>query len=439
MWLALFPGAFASPPPAPPPRPPDARFALALYCSPTCSEDVFDVLDTGLAGIDARDGFPERADVPMRIMGLAGAEFGIPDADFVAAYGVEVDRPEELARSEQVLLAWFAGPRESAAETFAVARAAFAAAAEASGGWVEDLDTQRIYGRAAWRATDPRGPVTDWFVIEAGDAGAGGAGAGATDGAVRLVTRGLRRYGDFELIVEDVPPDVAADVSFVVNALATVLHGLDAIDAQMAIDTGAVKGTATFSRAAGREDDPEDPLLRASFDGDVTSPGEPEPAAPANAAPSAAPSAEPAPLEGSAAGPAVTSGAGAPPRPPAPLPASSLPASSLKEAQERARARLEAVVHPAWIAGLAPGAAVAVYAPFQTRAGLTEYMWIELRSWSGADMTGTLMNDPYDVEGLRRGDTVALSQGEVFDYIWKKGDGTREGNTTNAFVRSAGR
>ena len=89
----------------------------------------------------------------------------------------------------------------------------------------------------------------------------------------------------------------------------------------------------------------------------------------------------------------------------------------------------------AFEAGLPPGAAVAVSAPFHARTGGVEYLWVELRQWSGDHMAGVLVNEPFNVANLHKGDTVAVNQADVFDYIWKRGDGTREGNTTVAFVR----
>ena len=99
------------------------------------------------------------------------------------------------------------------------------------------------------------------------------------------------------------------------------------------------------------------------------------------------------------------------------------------------QARFQSVVRAAWEQGLAPGEVVAVSAPFRSRAGGKEYMWVELRSWEGGQLSGVLVNQPDDVPGLKKGDTVQLSTEEVFDYIWKKVDGSREGNLTAAFTR----
>ena len=96
--------------------------------------------------------------------------------------------------------------------------------------------------------------------------------------------------------------------------------------------------------------------------------------------------------------------------------------------------RLSGVVLPAVRAGLPPREAVACSLPFETRDGSTEYMWVELRSVNGDELTGVLVNEPYNVEGLRKGDTIAFQLDEVFDYIWKRADGSREGNTTAKFL-----
>lgn len=418
MWYALLAPAAAQ---APPPLPPDARFALALFCAPTCGEEVVNALDEGLASISAKDGFPESAGRPLRIMGLAGTDFGIPDAAFIELYGVGVDRPEALTQSQEVLLAWFAGPREEALETLTVAHSAFAAAAKLSGGWVEDLDTQRIYGAEAWAKLDPRGPITDWFVVDAEPMELGADPETAT--TLRLVTRGLRRYGDFELVVEDVPTEAAGDVSFVVNALAEEVRRRGVGSGQLSVATPTVRGKATFRSVARRDTDPEEPLLRATFDGEITLPADPAAAPVAEDAPPPVPVAEAAPVEPAGIGarrPSATDAAA--------------PAATLADAQRLARERFARVVKPAFVAGLPPGEAVAVKAPFRARSGDDEYMWVELRRIDGAELSGVLLNEPYDVPGLRKGDPIQLSEADIFDYVWKRADGSREGNTTAAFL-----
>lgn len=420
MLLSLLAAAYAQDIPSP-----DARLALALYCNPVCSNDVLDALDDGLRAIRSRDGFGEDVTFPERIMGLAGPEFGIPDAAYAAAYGIDVGDVEKLAASQQVIIAWIAGPREEALGTLAVAHAAFTAAARLGNGWVEDLDTGTVYGVSAWANMDPRGPVTDWFVIEARP-------MSDVDGApLRLVTEGLRRFGIPELVVEDVPVDAAGDVGFVINAVADTLYARRGamVPAQLAVKTAFVDGMTTLVEAPAGEDDPAPPLLRLRFEGTIAIPGDevappPEPMAAPEVVASIDPT--PAPL--------------GPTPPEAALPdrrtdaIAESPPTSLAEAQARALARLDREVRAAWTAGLPAGAAVAVSAPFRTRSGSVEYLWVELRQWSGANMSGVLVNEPYNVANLHKGDTVAVRQADVFDYIWKTGDGGREGNTTAPFV-----
>ncbi|HNH50163.1 MAG TPA: hypothetical protein PKY30_24220 [Myxococcota bacterium] len=345
---------------------PDARFALALFCNPTCDDHVLAMLDEELGSIRGRSGFPEVVTQPGRIMGIADDSFPIPNADFLEVYGVEVDRPEALVKSQQVVLAWFAAPADQAVQTLTTAQRAFAKAAKESGGWVEDLDTQQIFGVEAFARRDPAGKLEDWFVVDAAPQD-----EAQPDGAVRLVTRGLRRFGLPELVVEDVDPGMAADVGVVLNAAAANLRKQKS--GSMSIQTDTVSGTATFVDGKRRDDDPDDPLWKMSFDGQITIPGEevdpedlaaapPEVAAPPSApAVSPAPAAAPVPV--AEAGPAPTVDRSPPPPVGKPR--------NLDEAKSMVQARFQSVVRAAWEQGLPPGEVVAVSAPFRSRSGGT--------------------------------------------------------------------
>ena len=117
------------------------------------------------------------------------------------------------------------------------------------------------------------------------------------------------------------------------------------------------------------------------------------------------------------------------------LPAPPAAPTSLEEAQRLALDRLAKVVLPAFQSGLPAGEKVAVKAPFRTRSGASEYMWVEIGSVSGDQLVGTLLNEPWEVDGLHKGATVTLQLADVFDYVWKRADGSREGNTTAAFLQ----
>ncbi|MEN9786308.1 MAG: hypothetical protein RLZZ299_1572 [Pseudomonadota bacterium] len=392
--LAASPAARAD---AKPIAPVDARFALALWCDPTCPDTVFDTLDAALANVAAVDGLPERVARPSRVMGLAGPEFGVHDAAFLAAHGVGVDRPEALGAARQVVLAWFAAPAGQARTTLAAAHAAFARAADTAHGWVEDLDTQRVYGSAAWRALEPEGPREPWFVVDDGP--------GEGD-ARRLVTRGLRRFGEVELVVDAVAPDATADTAAMLVALAET--GASRPAGTYRLDGPVVRGVATLTRAEAREGDPEDPLAAVAFQGTVSLPAEP--------------SAPPDP-----AGEALRRGDPPPPQDPAP--------KDLAEARAQARAALAGPVREAFARGLSPGGRLLVKAPFPTRRNGREYMWVAVARWDGDTLEGTLVNTPWDVPGLARGDTVRVALGDTFDYLLENPDGSRSGNGTAAFLR----
>lgn len=391
---------------------PDARFALALYCAPTCADSVMDGLDTDLASIESLEGFTDFQGKPARIMGIAGTDFGMPDDDFLASYGHDVDRPEELKKSQQVLIAWFAGPRADAVDTFAQAHAAFLRAAKASKGWVEDLDTQNVYGAAAWGKLDPRGDLDDWYVIDGepmDDA--------QPDGKLRLLTRGLRRWGNLELVVEDVDPARTDDVSTVLAAVAREIERKGDVAAAMKIDGDGVKGTAMLKvLESPREDDPQPPLIQVKFEGELVddTPPADEPA------PQVASVAEPPSL----ALPANT--------PPAPAPIGA--PKNLDEARAQVRQQLAGRLKTAWQAGLAKGDVLALNVPFPTPKGSKEYLWLEVDSWNGETLTGKLATAPSAVAGLKKGDKVSVRQDDVFDYVWKHADGSREGSLTKNFL-----
>jgi uncharacterized protein YegJ (DUF2314 family) len=105
----------------------------------------------------------------------------------------------------------------------------------------------------------------------------------------------------------------------------------------------------------------------------------------------------------------------------------------LLAARDAARAKLPAL-RDTFDRGLAPGEYIDVKAPFATDHGGREWMWVEVRSWKGDRIEGTLQNEPDDVKRLRSGQDVVVSQADLFDYIFHRADGKVEGNTTGAII-----
>lgn len=88
----------------------------------------------------------------------------------------------------------------------------------------------------------------------------------------------------------------------------------------------------------------------------------------------------------------------------------------------------------AFAKGLQPGEYILVKAPFITRDGGNEWMWVEVARWNGDAIEGLLKNEPVDVPGLHAGQMVKVSQAKVFDYMRRFPDGRNEGNETSKII-----
>jgi len=75
-----------------------------------------------------------------------------------------------------------------------------------------------------------------------------------------------------------------------------------------------------------------------------------------------------------------------------------------------------------------------VKAPFRTKTGGNEWMWVEVVRWQGRTIRGILQNDPFEVPDLKSGARVEVKEGSLFDYILEKKDGTKEGNETGRLI-----
>ncbi len=106
-------------------------------------------------------------------------------------------------------------------------------------------------------------------------------------------------------------------------------------------------------------------------------------------------------------------------------------------ASERAKAKLPSL-RADFKAGLRPGEFIQVKAPFKTPDGGQEWMWVEVTSWKGDEIRGLLKNDPFNIPELQAGQTVVVSEQEVFDYIRRLPDGSEEGNETGKLIEQLG-
>lgn len=110
----------------------------------------------------------------------------------------------------------------------------------------------------------------------------------------------------------------------------------------------------------------------------------------------------------------------------------------VEAASHRARQKLP-TLRVAFNKGLSPGELILVKAPFTTPGGETEWMWVEVVSWQADKIKGILRNEPENVPTLRAGQTVEVSEQQVFDYIRHRADGTSEGNETGKVIEGLSR
>jgi uncharacterized protein YegJ (DUF2314 family) len=90
-------------------------------------------------------------------------------------------------------------------------------------------------------------------------------------------------------------------------------------------------------------------------------------------------------------------------------------------------------------AGFAPGAYLMLKAPFKTDDDGREWMWVEVVEWKSDRIKGRLRNDPRAIKALKAGQEVQVLQGDVFDYIFFRADGTSEGNETGRLIDASQR
>src|SRR6266403_2043701 len=106
----------------------------------------------------------------------------------------------------------------------------------------------------------------------------------------------------------------------------------------------------------------------------------------------------------------------------------------LLEESRKERAKLPGLQRD-FDSGLQAGEYILVKAPFKTPGGGNEWMWVEITSWKGNLIRGTLQNEPFNIPELHGGQIVEIWQTEVFDYIRQYPDKRKEGNTTSEIIR----
>jgi uncharacterized protein YegJ (DUF2314 family) len=108
--------------------------------------------------------------------------------------------------------------------------------------------------------------------------------------------------------------------------------------------------------------------------------------------------------------------------------------AELLEVSKRARERLIRELKPRVLKGLPPGEVLLVKAPFPCGSG-NEWMWVDVKSWKGSTVSGTLQSQPDCATQLHPGQPVDVNESDLFDYMDKLLDGTFVGNDTGKLMQ----
>ncbi|BBX59197.1 hypothetical protein TM48_03441 [Mycobacterium shottsii] len=394
-------------------------FTFAIYDLPMPAADPFDTLDELLANISA--GFHQ-------VESISGDEteptvcafvnidprndYPPTDPEFVELfnYGVGPQLAIALQSTQAAFILNFSCPIEQARDCLRAAQQLTGSLAAATGGLIWDAETRQIFTPAAWqeirvdRWTRPTPDVDDHTIIHAYE----------INGQMRVVTLGMAKFGLPDVVVNQVPRSVCSNVGQLVSAFCQAIADRPLVERPGEFDldyrrlrpnaTGAAPLTVRMGEH--HDGDPVNRLLEITFD---RGPGQDAPA-----------------RRHAILCAAFDSGA------------SIVPAThndALAAASRSARAKLPAL-RAAFNEGLPPGEFMQVKAHFEGPDGTREYMWVDVVTWNGDEITGPLANKPFNIAGLHPGQVVVVAQSTVFDYKHKRSDGTIDGNETEKHIIS---
>jgi uncharacterized protein YegJ (DUF2314 family) len=353
------------------------------------------------------------------------ANYAPPEPDFLERFGhgLKATQTEALQVTQSALILDFAYPQE---HVWSGLRAALNLAhdvAKATGGLLWDETTREVFTPEAWAAqritswTEAVPEISRYTVIHSYSSG----------DYVRSITLGMEKFGLPDIVIDKSPRSLERNVGHIINMFAqtisegAVLQDSGEFDLRFrSIKHPAVRdvqlkelkdkatGIARLSLRTGRweEGDPKNRLIEITFDRGTG----PDVNARQNQILSEAFGWEDSIVDVD-------------------------PDEKLLEASERARSKLSGF-RAAFNKGFRPGEFILVKAPFDTPDGGHEWMWVEVVSWKGSRISGSLQNEPFNIPTLRAGQRVEVLEEDVFDYIFTRADGTTEGNETGNIIEA---
>jgi uncharacterized protein YegJ (DUF2314 family) len=361
--------------------------------------------------------------VHVAFVDLKAAGLEPPSMDMLKYFGrgISAEQVNQVQRSTKALALSFVYQQANVLAAIAEMSKLAADIADATGGMVWDEETRELFSVEAWRKThidqwsDGYPMATKHTTLHAYNNG----------DLVRAVTLGMRKFGmpdlvinDFswsqaeaigsainglqQLLVEGAPVSVAGTFDFDIRAVKHSVYRKHLLDSRIEQARGI--GKMTLAATKPQDGDPDNRLIEITFDSySGKSPQEQQNQFIAEAF-------------GSRDSVMMTKHT-----------------NDVMVVSKLAKERFE-TYRMKFDKGMAPGERLLVKAPFKTKDGGNEWMWVEVIKWQGGDIKGLLRNDPDFIPGLRAGAMVQVKQAEIFDYLHYTADGKTEGNETGPLL-----
>ena len=411
--------------PAGPPMAESMQFQYAIYMLPVPARDPLTVLQQILSKefkelklVAEIPKQPKEMFVHARTQKNVHDEYPPPTAEHMKYYqqGLSAEQVKAVQSSQEAFILEFAHPKAKVWTGLRDANVVVEEIARATRGLIWDEETRQLFNPDTWHKerlqswkSDPPGISTQMTiqVYQNGD-------------YARAITMGMSKVGLPDVFVEESPWSAKNQVANLINAFSEsmVETGTLARPAKYYLDLNAIKNfkvedlkknstaTACLTLRNGEweEGDPKNRLLELTFDR-YSGPDS-----------HAKEDAMIASLFGAEDGITHVEHT-----------------DELLAASREAKTKLPEL-RKAFNAGLEPSEFIQLKAPFPTLDGGNEWMWVEVTSWKGDHIKGTLENDPFEAKYLHAGQVVEVKEEDIFDYIRQFADKHREGNTTGAIL-----
>jgi len=406
------------------------RFEYAVYMLPVYSKDSSVVLQqaltkkfTQLRLVAEIPKDPREMVVWARTQKNVRKEYAPPSMEDLhySGVGISPQQARALQKSQEAFVLQFAHPKQNVWIALHTANLLIEELARETGGLVWDAETRKVFSPDAWHEsrlkswTEDVPDISSQTILE----------TYKKDELVRAITLGMKKVGLPDVVMDDLPWASEHEVGDLINLFCQsmaegvvfdksgkfsldlrAIKNSEVRDTQLKSVKGNFVGVAHLSLKPGvrEEGDPKNRLIQLTADRYV-----------GNDAP-----AKQDRMLGCFFGweDKVT-----------PVQHN----EELLEESRKERAKLPGLQKD-FNAGLQPGEFIQVKAPFKTPDGGNEWMWVEVTSWKGNLIRGTLENQPFNVPNLHAGQVVEVWQGDVFDYLRQYPDKRREGNTTGEII-----